>query len=62
VAGGWRRPHNEFHSLYASQNIIMANKSRRIRWVGPVARVGTMRNALMRAHNHGAQLSLIFLF
>jgi hypothetical protein len=33
VAGGWRRLHNvELHNLYASPNIIMVMKSRRMRW------------------------------
>jgi hypothetical protein len=45
VAGGWRRLHNEeLHTLYASRNIRVI-MSRRMRWVGYVARVGEMRNA-----------------
>jgi hypothetical protein len=40
-----RRLHNEFHNLNASQNIIRAIKSRRMRWVGHVARIREMRNA-----------------
>jgi len=45
VAGGWRRLHNEeLHNLYASQNVIRAIKSRRMRWAGHVAHVGEMRN------------------
>jgi hypothetical protein len=40
VAGGWRRLHNEeLHNLYASPNIIMVTKSKRIRWAGHVARM-----------------------
>ena len=32
--------HNdEFHSLYHLPNIVMANKSRRLRWAGYVARM-----------------------
>jgi hypothetical protein len=46
VAGGWRRLYNEeLHNLYASPNIIRVMKSRRMTWVGHVARMGQMRNA-----------------
>jgi len=46
VAGGWGRLHNEeFHSLYASPNVVMVIKSRRIKWAGHVALMGEMRNA-----------------
>jgi len=35
VIGDWRRPHKEERNdLYCSPNIIGANQSRRIRWVG----------------------------
>jgi hypothetical protein len=45
VAGGWRRQHNEeLHNLYASPNIRMI-ESRRMMWMGRVARIGEMRNA-----------------
>jgi hypothetical protein len=45
VAGGWRRLHTEeLHNLYATQNIIRVIKSRRMRWVGHIARMGMMRN------------------
>jgi hypothetical protein len=38
--------HNEeLHNLYASPNIIMVIKSRRITWAGHEARMGEMRNA-----------------
>jgi hypothetical protein len=41
VAGGWRRLHNkEIHNLYASPNIIRVFKSRRMRIMGHVARMG----------------------
>jgi hypothetical protein len=35
----------ELHNLYSSPNIIIMIKSRRIRWVGHVARMGETRNA-----------------
>jgi hypothetical protein len=45
VVEGWRRLHEEVHNLYASSNIIRMIKSRTIRVVGHVARMGEMRNA-----------------
>jgi hypothetical protein len=40
VTGGWRRLHNEeLHNLYVSANIIRVIISRRIRWVGHIARM-----------------------
>jgi hypothetical protein len=45
VEGGWRRLHNEeFHNLYASPDIVKVVKSRRMIWVGHVARIAEMRN------------------
>jgi hypothetical protein len=42
--GSWRKLHNdEIHSLYSSPNIVRAIKSRRMRWVGHVARMGEGR-------------------
>jgi hypothetical protein len=42
--GSWRKLHNdEFHSLYYSPNIVRVIKSRRMRWVGHVARMGEVR-------------------
>jgi hypothetical protein len=42
--GSWRKLHNdELHSLYSSPNIVMVIKSRRMRWVGHVARMGEGR-------------------
>jgi hypothetical protein len=38
------RLHNEeLYVLYSSQNIIPVNKSRRMRWMGHVARMGERR-------------------
>jgi len=40
VAGDWKRSHNvELHNLYASPNISMVIRSRRMRWTGHVARM-----------------------
>ena len=39
--GEWRRLHNlEQYALYSSPNIIRMTKSRRLRWVEHVARMG----------------------
>jgi hypothetical protein len=41
VTGDWRKLHNEeLHNLYSSRNVIRMIKSRRMRWVGYVARMG----------------------
>jgi hypothetical protein len=41
VTGEWSRLHNkELYALYSSRNIIWVIKSRRLRWVGHVARMG----------------------
>jgi hypothetical protein len=45
VTGEWRKLHNEgLHNLYSSTTIIRIIKSRRMRWVGHVARMGEKRN------------------
>jgi hypothetical protein len=42
--GSWKKLHNdELHSLYSSPNIVREIKSRRMRWVGQVARMGEGR-------------------
>jgi len=44
VTGEWRKLHNEEHNvLYSSPNIVRVIKSRRMRWVGHVARTGEWR-------------------
>jgi hypothetical protein len=44
VTGEWRKLHNEeLHNLYSSPDIIRKVKSRRMRWVGHVARMGEKR-------------------
>jgi hypothetical protein len=44
VDRSWRKLHNdELHNLYSSPNIVRVIKSRRMRWVGNVARMGERR-------------------
>jgi hypothetical protein len=48
VTGEWRKLHNEeFHDLYSVPSIIRIIKSRMMRWVGHVARIGEKRYAYM---------------
>jgi hypothetical protein len=45
VTGGWRKLHNEeLHNLYSSPSIIRIIKSRRMRGVAHVSRMGEKRN------------------
>jgi hypothetical protein len=45
--GSWRKLHfDELRSLYSSPNIVRVIKSRRMRWVGHVARTGEGRRCL----------------
>jgi hypothetical protein len=44
VTGEWRKLHNEeLNDLYSLPNIVRVVKSRRMRWVGHVARIGEKR-------------------
>jgi hypothetical protein len=47
VTGDWRRLHNEeINDLYSSTNIVRVIKSRRMRWVGHVARMREERGCI----------------
>jgi len=43
VTGVWRKLHEEQNDLYFSHNIVWVIKSRRLRWVGHVVRMGKRR-------------------
>jgi hypothetical protein len=40
VTGGWRKLHNELHSLYSSPSLIRLIKSRRMRLAGHITQMG----------------------
>jgi hypothetical protein len=47
ISEGQRKWHNEeLNSLYSSLNIIRSMKSRRIRWIGPIAYLREIQNSL----------------
>jgi len=47
VPGEWRRLHNEEpNEFYSLLNIVRVIKSRRMRWVGHVARMGEVRGCI----------------
>jgi hypothetical protein len=39
--GDWRKLHNELHNLYSSPSIIRMIKSKRMRWAGHIAQMGS---------------------
>ena len=44
VTGEWRKLHNEdLNYLYSSPNIVWVIKLRKMKWAGPVARMGERR-------------------
>jgi hypothetical protein len=45
VTGEWKKVHSgELHTLYSTPDITRQIKSRRMRWVGHMARMGERRN------------------
>jgi hypothetical protein len=54
VIGGWRKLHNEeLYNLYSSPSIIRMIKSRRMRWLGHVARMGDIGGKARRKETTG---------
>jgi len=45
VTGEWRKRNEELNDLYCSPNIIRVIKSRKLRWVGHIARMRDRRVA-----------------
>ena len=65
VTREWRRLHKEeLNDLYSSPNIVWVIKSRRMRWVGHVARMGEERECIgswwgnRRERDHGGDLGV----
>jgi hypothetical protein len=57
----WRQLHNEeLSDLYSSPSIIRMINSRRVRWVGHVARMGGKRNALLECNTSEENIYFIF--
>ena len=44
VTKEWRKLHNELNDLYSSPNTVWVIKSRRMRWVGYIARMGKRKS------------------
>jgi hypothetical protein len=54
VVGDWRRLHNEeLHNLYSSPSIIRMIKSRRMKWGGHVARIGSRGMHMWESQKEG---------
>jgi hypothetical protein len=46
IMGGWRKLRNEeVRNLYSSSDIIRMIRSKQMRWIGHVPRIGEKRNA-----------------
>jgi hypothetical protein len=54
ITGKWRKLYNdELHNLYSSANISRTTKSRRIRWAGYVAYMGTSAYRILVGKQEG---------